>query len=408
MATLLLIDLDNLLPYSSEQASPSKKQLIDLCLRKISGHPLRVADSKTVVVIAMNLASITTRKLSLELLDQLMARIAARCIQKVNEISREILLVLSMPEAADLALLRSLRMAAEPKGAVSVNELVLVSNDAGIRASFQCSFQPQGGSFWHARLPRPVPRSSVGTREAHGVLGEHPGWRVIDSVSLAQAASSRTVQCTADSLLALANAIQKEPALLTQLGATALSHQGSARLRSLLSRGPARLLCHEQERIEFLGAPVPPFRLDQTTLELSAAGHGTVALVSPLSRAVVFSKIPWYLLTRTASHCVRSMQSSLMPDSLLLDVGAQRMTGLSRAHTFEFRQFSANLRCMLHEKPEQDATPPEAWWLHAKGHGGKLAATIKLNDAFHAGVLGQRIIRQVSGQFYPTITNGVS
>jgi len=101
------------------------------------------------------------------------------------------------------------------------------------------------------------------------------------------------------------------------------------------------------------------------------------------------------------------MQSSSMPDDLLLDVGVQKMTGLSRTHTFEFSQFPANLRCRLHEKPEEDATPPDAWWLHAKGRNNKLAATIKLNDAFHAGVLGQRTLRQVSGQFYPTIANGV-
>ena len=406
MTTLLLIDLDNLLPYTGREAGALGEQALRFCLQWISGPPIAPTQKDCVVVSAMNLTSAGSRKLTLSQLDQFASRVAARCVQGAHVVSHEILLVQDMPEASDLALHRSLTMAAARKGAVEVNQLILISKDHGLRQSFHPTPQTQGGAFHFCSLNRPIPRSILEPRDGQGDLGEFSGWRVVDSETMARAAARRSVNAQRE-LASVTYQMQANPGLLTQLGATALSHRGAARLRILLSEGKVQLACHEQEQLEIQGAPARPVRLDRSTLALSSAGYGSVALSTPETRNLVASRLPWYLLSCTLPHCARALrpETTSIPDDHLLELGGQMNTGLSRPQEVRFQQDTNSLRCVLTGNTKA-TNAPEVWWVYAKHPGSRRSVTCKLQGSFQAGVLGQRRIDRVIGQFHPTMLDG--
>lgn len=400
MATLILIDVDNLLPYGArppadqarsstpltQDRPPAGQEAVRGCFETLGPLlPTFRKDPRCVVVCALNTVSVRTRRFSLGDLRMLARGAASRCIQKAQVESIEVLLALNMPEAADGALLRAISWAADPVGAILVHEILLLSQDRALREAIPGTKTPlqqaQGRTSLHAcqiRPRTPIQRALPSPRPTVGTLPATSGWLALNNPALAGAVAALPPQASPKDLVDLANLVEQHPAYLSQFGPTLCSHRGAARL-SLLLDGKPTLACHEDDGLEHLGEKPASaaLRTGEGDLARSSLGHGAVTLSTPGARHVLRTSLPGHFLRDVFPLSRRRIQDNHLPDEHLLGVGHEARTGIKTALQFAFLPGTGGVRCIL--TAPDDGSVPASWWVFQKKDPGKqgLSTTIK-------------------------------
>lgn len=261
---LVLVDVDNLL--GNLPALPAPGQLEPSHLLPLAPtHPSQ-RNSPVVVSMAMNLRSAATFA-GWEAVQQLASALARRVAPRASEVHHELALCLSVPEAADQALLRLLGYASRYDEG-EIQEIWLISRDGGLARQIEgflrllCLARRQEGCrSWS--LPSPIQR----TAPSPAVVFDDPGslppvTARIDAPARCAAVARKQVQCPTDWPVLL-EAIARNPWLLSQIGVTLHDGSGSdpskggsvrgvARLRERLALSPqAWLECAPEDGVEY-------------------------------------------------------------------------------------------------------------------------------------------------------------
>jgi hypothetical protein len=395
MASLILVDVDNLLPY--QQPLPVGQAAVTACFATLGAvPPLGRLDPSCVVVCALNTVSVRTRRLNLGDLQMLARGLATRCIQNAQVKSIEVLLVLNMPETADGALLRALHWAAEPSGAIEVREILLLSSDRDLRNALPGASSPLWSgsrSAWRIPLKSPISRKLPAPRSPAGTLPVASGWLALSEPALAEAAATKPPQVSGKTLLNLANQVEQHPAFLTQIGPTLRSHRGASRLALHLSGKPTTLACHEDDHLEYLASQLSPPRTGEGTIETCSVGHGAVAVLTSGGRYVFRTSLPWHFLKATYPLSGHRIQKNHLPDEHLLGVGHETMTGIHKALPFSFVPSSGKIRCIM-GNPERGEYPP-SWWVFHRNEN--LSTTVKYQELSTTNITLRRPVDDVKG-----------
>jgi hypothetical protein len=257
---LVLVDVDNLL--GGLPALPAPGQLKPSRLLR-SFVPSSQRNSPVVVSMAMNLRSAATFA-GWKDVQQLASDLARRIAPRSSEIHDEVALCLSVPEAADQALLRMLQDTSRPDED-AIQEVWLVSYDEGLARQVQgllplCVPRKQAGC-WSWSLPSPRPRAAPSPTVVFNATEPlSPVIARIDSCSRCATVARKQVQCPTDWPVLL-EAIARNPWLLSQVGVTLHDGSGSgeggsvrgvARLQKCLALSPeAWLECAPKDGVEY-------------------------------------------------------------------------------------------------------------------------------------------------------------
>lgn len=399
MASLLLVDVDNLLSYA-HRATGSRA--VQGCLERFTTiTPQRLDDPACVVVCALNTASVFARDFSLQDLSSLAAKLAARCVVNPRVVAVEILLTLTMPEAADDALGRALQWAASANATVRTEHVFLLSNDRGLRRLLGPQSSSLNSHLYWARLKTPGQRQLPTARIPQNTLPEHPGWLLLDQPELAAAASLSPVQPPlADrTLRAVADLVERQPGWLTQLGPTLRSHRGADRLQRLLQNQTTLLSCHEDERVEHHGSTAPRTHLPAGQLGPSSLGPGALVLSTPEARHILRTRLPEPFVQQTRSLCEVRVRDQGLPDESLLHAGRDSMPSPLEPVTLDLFPTPNSIVAAL-----RAPSPPTNWWVFWREK--HLATTIKYNELAATSVSLARPLRGLLGQFFVTSIDG--
>ena len=258
---LVLVDVDNLLGQLETMPAPGTLDPSRL-LPAISG-PSR-SSAPVQVSMAMNLrsAAVFADWGALEQYGALLARRVAPWASETRPI--EVALCLTVPEAADRALLRLFGHApAETEG--SIEEIWLLTMDGGLRACLRNILREHSymepvemGTRWTLResMRRSAPAGAVDLGEAALSLPRITAR--IDAPERCVSVAPRRVQCPG-SWADLLGSLERNPWVLSQVGVTLHdgkgrgdgSVRGVARLRSCLSHEEPRLACAPEDGVEY-------------------------------------------------------------------------------------------------------------------------------------------------------------
>jgi hypothetical protein len=258
---LVLVDVDNLL--GNLPALPTAGRLEPARLLPSLTHPSR-RRSPVVVSMAMNLKSAATFA-GWEAVQQLASALVRRVAPHSSEVHHELALCLSVPEAADQALLRLLGYTSRYDEG-EIQEIWLISQDGGLARQIEGFLRPlclarrqEGCRSWS--LPSPIQRTAPSPAVVFDAPGSLPPVTArIDASPRCAAVARKQVQCPTDWPLLL-EAIARNPWLLSQVGVTLHDGSGSgeggsvrgvARLRERLALNPeAWLECAPEDGVEY-------------------------------------------------------------------------------------------------------------------------------------------------------------
>jgi hypothetical protein len=272
--TLILVDLDNLVVGWARQHGG--RLPLPLAPRRAGGDwledddgsgagPAPRLDEKVETVVVLAVAARTVAKARSGLSYAYLRRLAARLVAFAGASPAhaiELALTLTMPQAADVALERLAREASSPETAINYDELWLVSGDWGLarhfgrlgrpipwRSATSCSV-----NAW--RLAEPARRSfSAAPHAVVAPVAPPLAWsRRIETAAHAAWAARQPVQAPPGDLKALADAVERWPGLLTQVGATRTTVRGVARAMPLAGGAPPLIgTCAPGDGLELRG-----------------------------------------------------------------------------------------------------------------------------------------------------------
>lgn len=394
MRSLVLIDLDSVIRgwHVAGQAGvplpqlPSRRTGYPVWLRADDGGdfaPAATPGQQTVMVVAMN--SATATETSWDHVQRFCRRLAALLSLRGSP-DIEIALTLPMPQTADAALLRLLSQTPISDHAGSFHSVWLVSQDRDICSRIEWAL---GG-----RMPRrsgetdlsmirrwlaPVEKPGLVIARRQFELGELPEcgqeplpavWSArVNTPGRAVVASWRPVDvATGADLRDLGQLIGGNPCILSQIGLTATSTRGVARLRALLDARPGTGeppmlgVCTEHDGLE-VHHPVSSLGQHSATYPESAS-VGIGAVYIPSLSATVRTKLPLDLLRGLNRPVVASFgpqSARLDDDSILRSAHAQQPPcAIGRLAV----RLATKGNTLVAQVSDRDRTfQPSGWWL---------------------------------------------
>ena len=293
MRGLILVDLDNVL-----ERQPIGRELacfVRAAVEELAARVGKVDVGSCIVALALNTTTATNAnyKLTFETLREAAAGLAGGLRATLESV--ELGLVLTMPQAADFLLERLARGASSREAAGEYTFAALFSFDQGLANSLDGFYRERNlwsrasrttlGAMWraphgvrpiHRTAPQPVRSSGAGTPPTVSSYSV-----VIDNDALAGWASTRAIDLEPDmNLPELARALDRDPWILSQIGATATCLRGLRRVQELPSRAPGPLHdVSKSDRIEVRGeAPSPT---EASGAEAASVGIGAVRFKNP-------------------------------------------------------------------------------------------------------------------------------
>ena len=291
MRGLILVDLDNVL-----ERQPSGRELacfVRAAVGELAARVGRVDVGSCIVGVALNTTTATTYNFTFEVLRDAAAQLAGGLRAKLE--SLELGVVLTMPQAADFLLERLAREAPSREASGDYTFAALFSFDQGLTSSLHGFYRDRNlwsrasgntlGAMWKAPDGvRPIHRTAP-----HAVRGSGTGAPpnassytiVIDNDALAGWASTRAVDVGSDTdLPELARAVDRDPWILSQIGATGTCLRGVRRIQELPSHAPVPLgEVSKSDRIEVRG--VAPSPTEVSGAERASVGIGAVRFTNP-------------------------------------------------------------------------------------------------------------------------------
>jgi hypothetical protein len=236
---LVLVDVDNLL--GDLPAFPAAGQLEPSTLLPTLQRPSR-RSCPVVVSMAMNLRTAATFA-GWEVVQQLAQGLARRVAPRASEVRHELALCLTIPEAADNALLQ-LFGHSPGLNEGEIQEIWLFSRDAGLARQLGNALRPlcpptqqEGGWSW--TLPVAIQRTTPSPAVVLGATEALPSVTAsINSSARCATVARKQTQCPTDWSVLL-ETIARNPWLLSQIGVTL--HDGSDAREGGSVRGVARL-----------------------------------------------------------------------------------------------------------------------------------------------------------------------
>ncbi|MEQ8461658.1 MAG: hypothetical protein RLO52_44450 [Sandaracinaceae bacterium] len=294
---LILVDLDNVLPDGGVT------ELVDDCRSVLADH--RGIARKCVTSFAFNTDTAIGADLSYEALEAVARGFAEAIGADSHRV--EIGLTPTMPQTADVLLARLARRAPDTGGAGSVTFAGLLSKDRDLVAALDEGFvKPKSRwmraargwpmNAWRAdREGRSIARVAevAGSAKGETPLGLPEFYTQPVGRAHARWAAARAVDAPPEDLSVLAQLIDEEPWLLSQVGSTKKSLRGVARL---LRRGEALGPICVDDGVELRGRAERPTHVSRA----EAASVGIGAARFPDERATLACRIPVEVLSHAA------------------------------------------------------------------------------------------------------------
>lgn len=284
---LVLVDVDNLIGKLHER--PLAGSLDPTSLRP--RLPFRSERSCPVLVsMAMNLASAEAFS-GWDAIRSLATLLARQVAPRSSEVRCELALCLTVPEAADQALLRLFGHSPERDPEGDFEEIWLFTRDFGLSNLLTATLKPlcpgrSGDGFRYWSLPgsvaRDVPRALPASTS--GSVNLPPVTATLDTAARCAWAASRRVQCPSE-WPELLDTIARNPWVLSQVGVTwpagrsEGSVRGVARLRAQLEKREAFLDCSPEDGVEYGSGRVQEawdFHPKNATAQEASVGPGAV------------------------------------------------------------------------------------------------------------------------------------
>ena len=397
MSTLLFIDLDNVYdraaPRGTALARPVWIQRRDLAWQpdlnltppaRSTNAPAGSPEPDVVVVIAMNQKTVA----DLDLTEAALSKFAAASAHALElaapnqAVSREICLTTTMPEAADVAMIRLLSEAPCPEHCGPFECVVLWSGDKGLRADFQTRLKVRLGApnadseqlaSWrlnaHQRWQRKFAPPRQSNREIRPLDTAWSAPVVAGTMASAMDVTLPKLTSLQDILLATTHA----PHVLSQVGVTQQSVRGVARLDERLA-GAIQLTpttFGEDEGLEVNNAEqihLPGAVHEIGRLEAASIGNGAIRIAAMGTTCgcalppTVAQEVPPRDVV--ASLLVGEHLSLLSSSAMLHGLDQGIAVGAQVRVTFRRLNMGAN-GSALQARVQSDApdTAPAQWWV---------------------------------------------
>lgn len=389
MKSLVLVDLDNLMPHPWAPLPAPQDVPID------GNFPTKgPATDELVVVFGMNTA--TAQRLSEVWLQQLGQRILEKFSVRGTLGPIEYGLVLVMPEAVDDLLLRLLHEAGHPQNTGKFGRVWLLSGDKGLRSrvakKLGASSPENRGACTRiaASFQRTYPPSPA-RGAATGVPPSGPLTRPVDSEEACAWAYHQGLwpgQCLSE----LAFLAEQEPWLATQIGPTETSVAGVFRLGEVLAGREPALSCLPEDGLEVATAdPFTDWMPARYPDEITPSSLGRGALIATWARedvrAMLRSRLPWWVVSEIAAAHAGAVGEVLplglggvVDDAVALVV--RRVLGFPAEHQLRVRlsKRGAESEARIAAELESEA---DAWWWIRQGEDVRCTRKLSVRAAPH-------------------------
>ena len=323
------------------------------------------------MIIALNTDTVLERELAMDDLRRIAGELG-EAVTSGKEGGVEIALCLTMPQTADVALVRLAVEAPFEAGSGEFDTIVLLSRDRELRRSLgalviegcagvQVSRNNNLGMMWQCpegnQLRRRPPRVADARAPGAGPSASVDFYTIqIDSRALAGWAMCRSIDVKyGSSLFRLAQEIDQHPWLLSQLGLTEQSARGVARIGALPGI-TAMGACSHKDGIELRGGG----ECEGVTRHIRKAsvGIGAVRLEEGVW-GTVSTKLPFGFLSEIGGEYAAGRSGELNDTEVLRRAPMWKPMGAEVTVEFERSMLAASAE-VRRPGPKQQ---PQAWWL---------------------------------------------